>query len=88
MTARLRLNEKKGILYLILFTFLSLYTLLTEEQILSVNLPEFCNDIQIIVPNDFTAAIAKVSEAPLNFKYKVTRMLHGLHLEQFIPSIG
>lgn len=87
MTARLRLNEKKGILYLALFAFLSLYTLLTEQQILSLNLPEFCSDVQIIVPNDFTAAVAKVTEAPLNVKYKLSRMLQGLHLDQLIPTI-
>jgi hypothetical protein len=68
MTARIRLNQKKGIFFLILFTVLLVYSFLADDNILSDNVVTLIDDLQaqadtnlISIPSNYTDSFSLYS---------------------------
>jgi hypothetical protein len=55
MTARLRLNEKKGICIMLLFFLLSIYSFLTEAQFFWGSNDQLYLELQAFIPTDVTS---------------------------------
>jgi hypothetical protein len=88
MTARIRLNEKKGIFLLILFTTLLVYVYLMDENILPKDLTAVFDNIQTHADADLPSTPSSFFDSvSLYSRMKCGRVTRWFNIQHYVLTI-